>query len=132
MTQWIRSQKYQKNFVFQSNNVYFPINSLSGKFCLRLYGKGEYFPNDMETTIKLKVAELGPAVIEAVKLLAQGSPEAEVTISVRLARPAAPVAQSLHQASATPGGFSANYLAGSADEDDDLSDPFGDMTKILK
>jgi hypothetical protein len=94
--------------------------------------KGEYFTNDMETTIKLKVAELGPAVIEAIKLLAQGNPEAEVTISVRLARPAAPVAQALHQASATPGGFSANYLAGSPDEEDDLSDPFGDMTKILK
>jgi hypothetical protein len=90
----------------------------------------------METTIKLKAAELTPGLIEAIRLLAQGDPGAEVTITVRPSgapRPVTTVAKNAHLGSATPGEFSANYLsAPNDDEEDDISDPFGDMTKILK
>ncbi len=89
----------------------------------------------METTIKLKAAELGPAVLEAIQLLTQGNPTAEITITVRHQAAIEQVAptKTAHLGSATPGDFSANFLAAANTiDDDDLSDPFGDMTRILK
>jgi hypothetical protein len=89
----------------------------------------------METTIKLKAAELGPAVLEAIQLLIQGNPTAEITITVRLQAAVGDVvpAKTAHLGSATPGDFSANFLAAAnTTDEDDLTDPFGDMTRILK
>ncbi|MCU0451476.1 MAG: hypothetical protein MUC97_16800 [Bernardetiaceae bacterium] len=79
----------------------------------------------METTVNLRLDELTPTVIEALQALAQGHPEAEITIIVRTPGPAGFTPKP--HVSPLPVANPVAAFLGQTDDEEGI-DPFSEMT----
>jgi hypothetical protein len=79
----------------------------------------------METTVQLRLDELTPDLIEALQTLAQGNPQAEITITVRTPTPGGAVSKP--HVSPLPVANPVAAFLGQTDDEEGI-DPFSEMT----